>query len=141
MEQIGSGTLSTVYLVNCKRGRLRGRQIALRKITSSSPSFKASLHQSLSHPCIVSLFSTFTTPSAQFHLLELCSGGTLAHCLQDNPLTEAHLRGVLKSLVEALIYLKKQGIVHRNIRPSNVLLTSDRRVVSCLGLLYRPKPN
>lgn len=47
-------------------------------------------------------------------------------------MTEDHFRGVLKSLIEALIYLKKQGIVHRNIRPSNMLLTSDGRIVSFL---------
>ncbi|KAJ7644083.1 kinase-like domain-containing protein [Roridomyces roridus] len=126
MEEIGSGTSSIVYLVNCKRGRLRNRQVALRKI-SSLPSSSA-LHQSLSHPCIVTLFSTFSAPSAHFHLLELCSGGPLAKYLEDNTLNEAHLRGLLKSLVDALIYLKKQGILHRNIKPSNILLTSDRRI-------------
>jgi polo-like kinase 4 len=44
--------------------------------------------------------------------------------------TEDHLRGVLKGVVEALIYLKKQSIVHRKIKPSNVLLTTEGRIVS-----------
>ncbi|KAF7365273.1 Protein kinase domain-containing protein [Mycena venus] len=136
MEEIGSGKASTVYLVNCKRGRLRNRQLALRKVPAnqSKPtelSGSSFIHLSLSHPCIISLFSTFSTPLADFHVLELCSGGTLSSYLERTPLSEGHLRGVLKSLFEALIYLKKQGVVHRNIRPSNVLLTTDGRIKLC----------
>ncbi|KAJ6619447.1 hypothetical protein B0H10DRAFT_1946718 [Mycena sp. CBHHK59/15] len=81
MEQIGTGTISSIYLVTCKRGRLRNRQLALRKVS-------------------------------YFHLT----------------ISEGHLRGVLKGLTEALIYLKKQGVVHRNIKPSNILLTNDGRI-------------
>ncbi|KAJ7780585.1 kinase-like domain-containing protein [Mycena maculata] len=133
MEEIGSGTVSVVYLVNCKRGRLRNRQLALRKVSicrdfETAKSFSSSLHQALYHPSIVSLFSTFCTPSAHFSLLELCSGGTLSQYLDDRSMTEGHLRGVMKSLSEALIYLKKQGVVHRNIKLSNILLTTDGRI-------------
>ncbi|KAJ7505378.1 kinase-like domain-containing protein [Mycena galericulata] len=134
MEQIGSGRNSTVYIANCKRGRLRNRQLALRKISTDHESettplsASSSIHHSLYHPCIVSLFSTISTPSAHVYLLELCSGGTLSRYLEDNSVTEDHLRGVLKSLIEALIYLKKQSVVHRNIRPSNILLTADGRI-------------
>jgi polo-like kinase 4 len=149
MEQIASGNTSTVYLVNCKRGRLRNRQLALRKVGNltsicyfvnspcfqipanrSEPTETSLIHLSLSHPCIVSLFSTFSTPSADFYVLELCAGGTLSSYLENSPLSEAHLRGVLKGLFEALVYLKKQGVVHRNIRPSSILLTTDSRIVS-----------
>ncbi|KAJ7147483.1 kinase-like domain-containing protein [Mycena crocata] len=139
MELIGSGRISRsrVYIVNCKRGRLRNRQLALREISSKSTETmkfcsSSSLHQSMSHPCIVSLFFAFSTPSARFHVLELCSGGTLSSYLDENSnMSEGHLRSVLKSLVEALLYLKKEGVVHRNIRPSNVLLTTDGRVKLC----------
>ncbi|KAJ7134560.1 kinase-like domain-containing protein [Mycena epipterygia] len=137
MEQIGSGRTSTVYLVNCKRGRLRNRQLALRKVCTEITrlSGSSSLHQSLYHPCIVSLFSTFSTPLAHFYLLELCLGGSLSSYLSSyldgNSITEGHLRGVLKSIIEALIYLKKEGVVHRNIRPSSVLLTPDGRIKLC----------
>jgi polo-like kinase 4 len=152
MDEIGFGKSSTVYLVNCKRGRLRNRQLALRKVRNSGrlhfvdslclqisadrsdttelPA-SSSIHLSLSHPCIVSLFSTFSKPSAHFHLLELCPGGALSGYLEGKTLSEGHLRGVLKSLFEALLYLKNLGVVHRNIRPSNILLTTDGRIKLC----------
>ncbi|KAJ7254400.1 kinase-like domain-containing protein [Mycena haematopus] len=135
MEEIASGKTSTVYLVNCKRGRLRNRQLALRKISARSKPTELSdsslIHVSLSHPSIVSLLSTFSTPLADFQVLELCLGGTLSTYLEGQLLSEGHLRGVLKSLFEALIYLKNQGVVHRNIRPSNVLLMTDGRIKLC----------
>ncbi|KAF8208882.1 hypothetical protein K438DRAFT_1961430 [Mycena galopus ATCC 62051] len=80
---------------------------------------------------MVSLFSTFSTSLADFHVLELCSGGTLSTYLEDKLLSEGQLRGVLKSLFEALVYLKNQGVVHRNIKPSNLLLTTDGRIKLC----------
>ncbi|KAJ7175802.1 kinase-like domain-containing protein [Mycena filopes] len=133
MEEIGSGESSTVFLVNCKRGRLRSRQLALRKSPLANrtepPSDSSSIYLSLSHPCIASLFSTFSTPSARYHLLELCLGGTISSYLEtEQPLSETRLRGVLKSLFEALTYLKQQGVVHRSIKPSSILLTADGRV-------------
>ncbi|KAJ6559247.1 kinase-like domain-containing protein [Mycena vulgaris] len=138
MEQIGSGRISTVYLVNCRRGRLRNRQLALRKVSvdraeATKLSASSAIWQSLYHPSIVSLFTTFSTPTSthHFHVLELCSGGTLASYLDGKSVTEGHLRGVLKGLIEALVYLKKQDVVHRNIMPSNVLLTTDGRIKLC----------
>ncbi|KAJ6508874.1 kinase-like domain-containing protein [Mycena sanguinolenta] len=168
MEAIASGPTSgsTVYLVNCKRGRLRNRQLALRKVPAkrnstpkpteadSKSKSNEAIHLSLSHPSIVSLLSTFSTPAADFHVLELCAGGPLSRYLASEAhqqrrqqergriLSEAHLRGILKSLFEALVYLKNEGVVHRNIRPSNILVTAEGRVVRPLApfiILFRLK--
>ncbi|KAJ7069839.1 kinase-like domain-containing protein [Mycena amicta] len=133
MQEIASGRRATVYLVNCKRGRLRNRQLALRKVVSPNPieierlSESSTLHLSLSHPCILSLFSTFSTPSAHFQLLELALGGPLSTYIDGKTLSEDRLRHIVKGVAEALLYLKNEGIVHRNIQPANVLLTVDGR--------------
>jgi Serine/threonine protein kinase len=115
-----------------------------RKIPLTSSSSTAtldslkSLHQALHHPSIVSLLSTFATPSAHFHVLELCSHGSLSTFLhtRDPPiLSEGELRGLLGRLIDALVYLKKELVIHRGIEPSNILLTSDYRIV---GLTFCP---
>lgn len=101
------------------------------------------LHHTLFHPSIVSLLSTLATSSASYHVLELCPKGTLHDFLHSrNPptLTEAELRGVLKSVVAAVSYLHKRNIVHRDIKPSNILLGDDFRVVSTLARRHaRPR--
>ncbi|KAL6304318.1 kinase-like domain-containing protein [Sparassis latifolia] len=146
-EEIGRGSTSVVYRATCKRGRLRNRLVALKKIILASHNGETevahlapstALHQALHHPCIVSLLSTFSTPSSHYHVLELCSRGTLSSLLksrQPSFLSEGELRGVVKSLVDALVYLKKERVLHRDLKASNILLTEDFRIkLSDLGL-------
>lgn len=45
-------------------------------------------------------------------------------------LLETELRGVIKGLVDALVYLKKELVIHCNITPSKIFLTNDYGLVS-----------
>ncbi|KAF8895463.1 kinase-like domain-containing protein [Infundibulicybe gibba] len=131
--------VSINYLAKCKRGRLRNRNVALKKsvldVTSGVPSSASPptclsdlIHQTLYHPNVASLYHVFYTPSARYHVLELCSGGSLADLIRskDPPrLLERELPGVTKTLIDALVYLKKELIVHRDLNLSNILLTGD----------------
>jgi len=143
LEEIGRGSTSIVHLAICKRGRLRDRQVAIKKIqrTPPTPHLSTSLHQALHHPTIISLFSVFSTTKADYHVLELCSRGTLSNYLsarQPQILSECELRGVLKNLTDALLYLRKERVVHRDIKTSNILLTDDYRVkLADFGLATR----
>ena len=79
------------------------------------------------------MFSAFCTSSEIFHVLEFCSAGSLSAFLRSrtpSTLLETELRGVIKSLVDALVYLKKELIVHCNINPSKIFLTNDYGLVS-----------
>lgn len=76
--------------------------------------------------------SAFTTGTAQYHVLELCINGTLQDFIQSRPspmLHEDELRGVVKSLGDVLVYLRKERIVHRDISPASVLLNETFRMV------------
>ncbi|KAI0369715.1 kinase-like protein [Pilatotrama ljubarskyi] len=137
-EELGRGTTAVVYRATCKRGRIRNRQVAVKKVSRTSGktySFKeaisaTSLHSALSHPSILSLISYFDAPSGHYTVLELCPGGTLEDFLftRGSPLAEDELRGVARSLLDALIYLKKELVLHRDINPKQVLITKDGRV-------------
>ena len=107
------------------------RHEALR--SAKDPVSGASIQSALCHPTIVTLISSFFAPSGFYHILELCENGNLADFLRardPQTLVEEELRGVARSLVEALLYLNKERVVHRNIKPSNVLITGDFRLVS-----------
>ncbi|TFK52510.1 kinase-like protein [Heliocybe sulcata] len=144
-EEIGQGRSSIVYVSVCNRGRLRNRKVALKKIIHSKSNQTdlirkdnaeaAILHQSLHHPSIVALFSVFPAPSATYHILELCSQGTLRdylfrlpHRNNSSTLTDNQLRGIVKSLADALVYLRKELVLHRNITPSSIFITNDFRI-------------
>jgi polo-like kinase 4 len=74
-----------------------------------------------------------STPDVTYHVLELCPRGTLADYIRsrrDGRMTESQTRGVIRTLVDALMYLRKELIVHRDIKASNVLISANGRVVS-----------
>ncbi|KAH7873216.1 kinase-like domain-containing protein [Lentinula edodes] len=143
IEEISTSAACYVYRARCKRGRLKNRIIALKKVPverSHSPS-SLSLYQTLCHPSIVSLFSAFATSNHRFQVLELCSGGSLASFLRTHEhcsLSEGQTRSVIKAILDGLTYLKNNSIVHRNISPENVLLTEHCRIkISNLDLATR----
>ncbi|KAJ3821787.1 kinase-like domain-containing protein [Lentinula raphanica] len=133
LEQIFNGTLSSVYRARCKRGRLKNRFIALKKVPveRAHSLSSASLYQTLCHPSLVSLFSAFATSSHRYQVLELCSGGSLADFLrmhENHSISEGQTRTVIKAVLDGLVYLRKNSIVHRNIHHENILLTEQCRI-------------
>ena len=118
------------------------------------------VHQALCHPTILSLFSTLpadtdpdegdlrvahsqleiltTTATPRYLVLEYCGPhGTLSDHLPrlnptatSPPLEESRIRGVVKILADALVYLEKENVVHGRLVPESVYVTEDFRVVS-----------
>ena len=120
------------------------------------------VHQALCHPTILSLFSTlpadsepdegdprqFETPTItvmpRYLVLEYCGPhGTLSDHLPrlnpttTSPLEENRIRGVVKTLADALVYLEKENVIHRRLTQENVYITEDFRVVSANRSLFR----
>jgi polo-like kinase 4 len=96
------------------------------------------LHRTLHHPIILSLYAVFSTPAATYQVLELCTRGSLSDYIQsrhDRRLTEPQTRAVIRTLVDALTYLRKELVLHRDIKAGNVLISDDSRVV-CLSFSF-----
>lgn len=122
-------------------------------LTTNDILSSVAVHQTLCHPTILSLFSTFPaadspsaeseeqpqtqsrTPVMRYIVLEHCGPyGTLSdHLPRLNPtlpLDDIRIRGVVKTLVDALTYLERENVVHRKLIPESVYVTEDFRVVS-----------
>lgn len=86
----------------------------------------------LAHPNIVSIYDTGTEetpdeePDLQYIVMEHCSKGTLEDLLRDEgALAPERVASIGISVCEALSYAHRHGIVHRDVKPGNVLIAND----------------
>jgi len=79
------------------------------------------------HPNIIKLLDTFENPDYIYIVMELLQGGDLYEYLnkRDFIVNEARARSIIHPLATALFYLHSYGIVHRDIKLDNILMTDD----------------
>ncbi len=89
----------------------------------------------LSHPRLVAVHDAGTGPDGRPYLvMELVEGPTLADRCRDGSLTSEGLRGIGADLAEALAYVHALGIVHRDVKPANVLLAPSGAKLADFGV-------
>ncbi len=93
----------------------------------------------LKHPSIVALYETGRTDDGVLFLVcEFIDGRTLETCLKDGALTSERATTIATELADALQYAHEQGVVHRDVKPSNVILDrAERAHVMDFGLAKR----
>lgn len=75
------------------------------------------------HENIVRLYASFTTGSYMYFVLEFVEGGSLFnHMMQRHKYSEKEAANIVKQVLDALVYLHKKRIVHRDVKPDNILL-------------------
>ncbi len=81
----------------------------------------------LNHPNLIALYdgSLDAAPHA-FIVMELIEGPSLAEQIAQGPLPEASVREIGIQLADGLAYVHAQGMVHRDVKPENILLGVDR---------------
>ena len=84
------------------------------------------IHSELNCEGIVKLHSHFEDSEFVYLVLELCEGGNLYQYLKSNgPLSETEASSVISQLLTSLEYMHGQGVVHRDLKLSNILLAQD----------------
>ncbi len=79
----------------------------------------------LNHPNIMTIYQVIREDSADYIAMELLEGKTLADWLQDGRVfTLPEIIKIASQIAEALDYAHKMGVVHRDIKPDNIFLSS-----------------
>ncbi|KAF0294402.1 Serine/threonine-protein kinase PLK4 [Amphibalanus amphitrite] len=86
------------------------------------------IHSRLKHPSILELYTFFEDESAVYLVLELCTNGELGKYVRSKgSLTEDEARGYVRQIVDGMLYLHSNKILHRDLSLSNLLLDSRYR--------------
>jgi len=83
----------------------------------------------LAHPNVVATFDTGTDEGVTFIVMELVEGQTLRQLLNDNgPMPPERIAHAGAQVADALHYAHRAGVVHRDVKPANILVCPDGRV-------------
>ncbi|WXB16302.1 protein kinase [Pendulispora albinea] len=85
---------------------------------------EARLVSALEHPHIVAIYDAGESAGLPYLVLELCEGGNLRHAMRQGASQADRLRW-LTQIAEALAHAHEHGIIHRDVKPENVLLTAE----------------
>jgi tetratricopeptide (TPR) repeat protein len=130
LEVIGEGKTATVY--RAWQPRLK-RVVALKVLTGGWSSEEEAQRRfqtefqaaaKLNHPHIVQVHEVGTHENRPFFVMEYCAGGSLAKRLKDGPLPPRQAAEILKNLARALDRIHAGGLVHRDLKPDNILFIS-----------------
>lgn len=142
-EEIGRGGMAVVYRALDRRLRRRVAlkvlppELAFRSDVRSRFVREAQLSAQLSHPHIVPIFSVEETGGIVYFAMGLVEGETLAKLLAHSPRPDVQfVRRVLREVCDGLAYAHAHGVVHRDIKPDNILIdrATGRSLVTDFGI-------
>ncbi|KAL7617401.1 serine/threonine-protein kinase PEPKR2 [Lactuca sativa] len=136
---IGKGKFGSVWLCRC---RVSGVEFACKTLVKGEETVhrEVEIMQHLSgHPGVVTLKAVYED-SESFHLvMELCSGGRLIDQMtKEGRYSEQRAANIFKELMMVIKYCHDMGVVHRDVKPENILLTASGKIkLADFGLAMR----
>jgi serine/threonine protein kinase len=140
-REIGRGGAGTVHLA---RDEVLGRTVAIKRIgvmpgadsvDLARAGREARLAAALNHPHVVSVFDLVEDGDVHWLVMEYVDGRTLGEMVRSSgPLETTEAAGLLAQVADALTDAHDGGIVHRDVKPSNILITQGVAKLSDFGI-------
>ncbi|HET9038766.1 MAG TPA: protein kinase [Gemmatimonadales bacterium] len=140
MKELGGGGMSRVFLAEEVR---LGRQVVLKLLPPETGAAvnverferEIQLAARLQHPHIVPLLTAGASGDLLYYVMPFISGESLRLKLaREGELPVAEAVRILREVVDALAYAHRNGVVHRDIKPDNILLSEGHAVITDFGV-------
>jgi putative ABC transport system permease protein len=139
LEPLGGGGMADLLV---GRERKLDRRVVIKRVAGSLDTPEArsrfereiALLATLQHPNIVPLLNADTVGSTPYFVMPLVRGESLRERLTRGPLSVRETVAILEDVAQALENAHAAGIVHRDIKPGNILLTGSAAVVADFGI-------
>ena len=130
-EMIGTGGMADVYIGDDTRLNRKVAIKVLRRDLARDPSFVARFKKEalaaggLNHPGIVAVYDSGDENDSPYIVMELISGQTLRQVMQQGLIPQSRALEIIEGILQALEYSHKESIVHRDIKPGNIMITDS----------------
>ncbi|HEX7593566.1 MAG TPA: serine/threonine-protein kinase, partial [Anaerolineae bacterium] len=134
VEYIGQGGMATIFKAHQTS---LDRFVALKVIhpaLKEDPAFlnrlnrEASIIAKLNHPNIVTVYDFSHFEGVPFLVLRFIDGKTLKAVLQQQKLSTQQILKIIRPVADALAYAHSRGVLHRDVKPSNILIDNEGHV-------------
>ena len=131
LEEIGEGGSGVVYRAIQPQVHRDVAVKAIRPYLANHPDFirdfeaEAQLVARLEHPHVVPLYDYWREPGAAYLVMRYLRGGNLAEAIAKGPLELEWVARLLDQVCGALAAAHRRGFVHRDVKPSNILLDEE----------------
>ena len=149
IDVLGRGAMGVVY--RAKDAAL-ARTVAIKTISLSGDAQERDTHEarfmqearaagSISHPAIVTIYDVGREGDTAFIAMELVEGRDLRDLIRELALMPAQSVRVIAAVAEGLAFAHERGIVHRDIKPGNIMVLADGRVkIMDFGIAHMHEP-
>ena len=132
--RLGSGGFGTVYAAHDER---LDRHVALKLIPAHGPAPERAQREALAaarlhHPGIVAVYDAGDDGDGRYLVSELVRGRTLDVLERDGALSDRDVLRVGLTLAEALGHAHERGVIHRDVKPQNVIVPDESHVAAKL---------
>ncbi|WP_408895970.1 serine/threonine-protein kinase [Nocardioides sp. R1-1] len=138
-REIGHGANGAVWLAH---DDVLGRDVALKRLVSTSgvgddavrAEREARLAAQLAHPSVVAVFDLVTEATGAWLVMEYVDGPALSTVVRETPLSPDEAARLLAPVADALAQAHELGIVHRDVKPSNILSGPEGAKLTDFGI-------